>query len=170
VLTKIYPRIGNKNSILSNISKGGKTEDLEAVLEREFGEIGKAYHKKIRQLAIDLTWHLDKLHGFVLDAIGLDLAIDENGRFRLHEVNNSPQSTYHETERATNTIAYAIYLAKNGILHNDLKKLPMINGKFNSRTKYLPPVELENRYRLVIVVYVRDLYQLDIACYCVALY
>lgn len=170
VLTKIYPRIGNKNSILSNISKGGKTEDLEAFLEREFGEIGKAYHKKIRQLAIDLTWHLDKLHGFVLDELGLDLAIDENGRFRLHEVNNGPQSTYHETERAANTIAYAIYLAKNGIVHNDLQKQPMIKGQFNARTSNLPWAELDNRYRIGMLVDEKEVDQLAVACAYVAHY
>src|SRR5690606_23321958 len=35
-ITKIYPRIGNKKSILSNISRGGRTEDIESFFESQF--------------------------------------------------------------------------------------------------------------------------------------
>src|SRR5699024_1455780 len=35
VITRIYPRIGSKHSILSNISRGGRTENLRALLTKE---------------------------------------------------------------------------------------------------------------------------------------
>src|SRR5699024_10357517 len=84
------------------------------------------------------AWHLDKLHGLALDELGIDLAIDENGRYWMHEANNSPQTAYFEKERAVYTIAYAIYIAKNGIVHTETSKRPGIKGKFNARSSNIP--------------------------------
>lgn len=104
-ITKIYPRTGNKKSILSNISRDGRTDELIDFLITEFGDqTGHKYDEKLRCLSIGLTEYLDRLHNFSLDELGLDLAIDETERFWLHEANNGPQSTYHEKERAVHTI------------------------------------------------------------------
>src|SRR5699024_12854481 len=85
-------------------------------LTSQFGEqTGKTYDNKLRNLSIDLTEYLDRIHNFSLDELGLDLDIDETGRFWLHEANNGPQSTYHENERAVNTIGYEKYIATNDI-------------------------------------------------------
>src|SRR5690625_2598803 len=80
-LTRIYPRIGHKDSILSNISRGGRTEELSTLFTEQFGVKGKQYERDVQELAMELTTHLDKIHGHALDELGLDLAIDENGRF-----------------------------------------------------------------------------------------
>src|SRR5699024_4608569 len=79
-------------------------------------------------------WHLDKLHGLALDELGIDLAIDENGRYWMHEANNGPQTAYFEKERAVYTIAYALYIARNGIVHTETSQHPGIKGQFNART------------------------------------
>src|SRR5699024_8269226 len=90
-ITRIYPRIGSKQSILSNISRGGRTEDLKPFLVEEFGKMtGEENDKKLRELSIDLAEYLDRIHNFSLDELGLDLAIDNNNRFWLHEANNGP--------------------------------------------------------------------------------
>ena len=44
VITRIYPRMGNKKSILSNISRGGRTQPLEDFLEAEFPDKKQEYH------------------------------------------------------------------------------------------------------------------------------
>src|SRR5699024_521358 len=83
-ITKIYPRIGNSKSILSNISKGGRTEELQDFLITQFSQhTGNDYYNKLRNLSVKLTEYLDRLHNFSLDELGLDLAIDETGRFWL---------------------------------------------------------------------------------------
>ncbi|MBC5637937.1 YheC/YheD family protein [Ornithinibacillus sp. BX22] len=170
-ITKIYPRIGNKKSILSNISRGGRTQELDVFLTNEYGAKGKQYAEELRKLSLDITYHLDKLYGLVLDELGLDLAIDKNGRFWLHEVNNGPQSTYHEKERAINTIGYAIYIAKNGIfLTNSFQKQSKSIGNFDSRNSNLEWAELDNRVSIGMLVQENEINNLTIACAYVAKY
>jgi len=146
-LTHIYPRIGNKKSNLSNISTEGRIEDFPAFLRRQFGEKqGAKYEKKILKLSIDVAWHLDKLYGLVLDELGLDFAIDETGRIWMHEANNGPQTAFHEEKRAVNTIAYAKYIAKNGLMYTDAAtKSAMVNGQFQANTADLPIAAVDNR-------------------------
>ncbi|MBO0992234.1 YheC/YheD family protein [Bacillus sp. SD088] len=168
-LTKIYPRVGNKKSILSNISRGGRTQDLKAFFENEFGQNSKKYEENIKQLAMDLTFHLDKLHGLALDELGLDLAIDKNDRIWLHEVNNGPQTTYHEEERAVNTIAYAKYIAENGIyLTNESQKVRRDNGHFEAQHTNLVHAKLDQRYRIAMLVDENEINDLTVACAYVA--
>ncbi|OAK67987.1 YheC/YheD family protein [Lederbergia galactosidilytica] len=168
-LTKIYPRIGNKKSILSNISRGGKTQDLKSFFENEFGQAAQLYEENIKKLAMDLTFHLDKLHGLALDELGLDLAIDKNGRLWLHEVNNGPQTTYHEEERAVNTIAYAKYIAENGIyLTNEFQKRSKVKGQFDAQHTNLPHANLDGRHRIAMLVDQNEINDLTVACTYVA--
>lgn len=170
-ITKIYPRIGNKKTILSNISLGGRTEDLETFLVSEFQEKGKQYAKDMKDLALNLTLHLDKLYGLALDELGLDLTIDKNGRFWLHEVNNGPQSTFHEKERAKNTIGYAIYIAKNGIVHtNEFTDVPDMKGQFNAKTSNLNWADLDSKPKIGMLISGKEDLELAIACAYVAKY
>lgn len=170
-ITKIYPRIGNKKTILSNISLGGRTEDLDTFLVSEFQEKGKQYAKEIRELALNLTFHLDKLYGLALDELGLDLTIDKSGRFWLHEVNNGPQSTFHEKERAKNTIAYAIYIAKNGIVNtNEFTDAPDMKGQFNAKTSNLNWADLDSKPKIGMLISGKEDLELAIACAYVAKY
>lgn len=147
ILTHIYPRIGNKKSNLSNISTEGRVEDFPLFLQKEFGkEQGTKYKKRILQLSLDVAWHLDKLYGLNLDELGLDFAIDETGRIWMHEANNGPQTAYHEKKRAVQTIAYAKYIAKNGIMYTDtISRRAAIKGQFNAKTTDLPFVESDHR-------------------------
>jgi len=168
-ITKIYPRIGNKHSILSNISRGGRTDNLRTFLFEEFGnKIGENYDKELRKLSLDLTNYLDRIHNFSLDELGLDLAIDNNGRFWLHEANNGPQSAYHEAERAVNTIGYAIYIAEKGIVKNN--QLQNSKGQFNVKTSKLPFAEVDNCYRIGMLKSKQDDEKLAVACAYVAHY
>ncbi|GIO24193.1 YheC/YheD family protein [Oceanobacillus sp. J11TS1] len=169
-ITKIYPRIGNKKSILSNISRGGKTGDLEPFLINEFGEKGKQYNKDLKQLSLDLTQHLDKIYGLVLDELGLDITIDKTGRFWLHEVNMGPQSTYHEKERAVNTIGYAKYIAENGIYLTNSSQRLTNKGQFNARNTKLPWIELSKKTSVGMLVPEQGEDELAIACAYVAKY
>lgn len=145
-LTHIYPRVGSKKSNLSNISTEGRVEDLLTFLENEYGERGKTHEEAILKLSMDLAWHLDKLHGLALDELGIDLAIDENGRYWMHEANNGPQTAFHEEKRAVNTVGYAKYIAKNGLVHTDtMREASKVKGQFNARTTNLPIANLDNR-------------------------
>ncbi|MEN1970031.1 YheC/YheD family protein [Lentibacillus sp. N15] len=144
VLTHIYPSVGNKNSNLSNVSTGGKVEDFHTFLEQEYGKTGATYEQDILRLSIEVAQHLDKLHDLALDELGLDFAIDENGRYWMHEANNGPQTAYHEEKRAVNTIAYAKYIAKNGIVHTENVRKASTN-MFQAKNSTVPFRETTNR-------------------------
>lgn len=169
-ITKIYPRIGNKKSILSNISRGGRTLDLDAFLVEEFGsQKGKAHAAKLKELSLNLTHHLDKIYGFALDELGLDLAIDQNQSYWIHEVNNGPQSTYHEKERAVNSIGYAKYIAANGIyITNQSQRQKYFAGQFNARSSQLEIANLTDRTTVGMLVAKEEMNELAIACAYVA--
>lgn len=168
-ITHIYPRIGSRDSILSNISRGGRTEELKPFLIKEYGEhLGRRFYQKLSELSLDLTKYLDRIHHFSLDEIGLDLAIDKNKRFWLHEANNGPQSTYHEKERAVHTIGYAKYIAEKGIVKQN--PYQQIKGQFNAKTSDLPIAEVDQRYRIGMLKSKNDDDPLATACAYVAHY
>ncbi len=136
-VTYIYPRIGNKKSNLSNISTEGRIEDFHEFLMNEYGDKqGKKYAEDILKLSIDVAWNLDKLYGMAIDELGLDFAIDDKGKIWMHEANNGPQTAFHEDQRAVNTIGYAKYIYKNGIVHS-LSANSIQKNQFNSHTSNL---------------------------------
>lgn len=171
-ITKIYPRIGHKKSILSNISQGGRTEEFEAFMNNEFDSKGNLYSSELRKLAMDLTIHVDKLMDYSLNDLGIDLTIDKSGKFWMHEINNGPESKYHEQEWAANTIGYASYIAKNGIYKmNEFQKRKKLKGAFNARTMKLPAADLDQAETAVgMLVSENDDDKLAIACAYVAKY
>ena len=111
-LTKMYPRMGDKNSILSNISRGGHTEDINDFLQKEFSDHSSDVANMLKTTAFEVAEYIDSFYKFSIDELGIDLAIDTNGDLWLYEVNAGPQSRYHEDLRAVNMISYAKYLTK----------------------------------------------------------
>ncbi|GAA4072371.1 YheC/YheD family protein [Amphibacillus indicireducens] len=169
VITRIYPRIGHQRSILSNISRGGRTQPLEEFLAKEFPDKKQEYHDQLLTLSMGLTKHLDKLYNFALSEIGLDIAIDRDGRFWLHEANNGPQSTYHEKERAVHTIGYAKYIAEKGIvLTNQYDQLKFAKNQFNSKTSKLTFHDQADRINIGMLIPEKEVNQLTVACAYVA--
>lgn len=125
VVTKIYPRIGNTNSILSNISRGGRTEDIERFLLNEFPDVSTELLEILEETALELAEFINNSYKFMFDELGIDLAIDSNMKMWLYEINSRPQTRYHEKERAVNTIGFSKYVAKNNKNIN-VKKRPLV--------------------------------------------
>ncbi|KYG91193.1 hypothetical protein A0U40_15775 [[Bacillus] sp. KCTC 13219] len=132
VLTRLYPRIGSRKGILSNISRGGYSQELKEFLFKEFKEKDAQYYlQELNKLSFEIAQEIDRIYSFSISEMGLDLAIDRNGRIYLHEANPVPQSKYHEKERAINTIAYAKYLAKNRLfLSSELQREQAFKDQF----------------------------------------
>lgn len=125
VITKMYPRIGMKDTIISNISRGGRTEDLHIFLNEQFGE-AKAIELMgtLEKLSIKVVKAIDNIYNQSIDELGLDLAIDRDGEIWMHEANLKPRMRNHEAERAINTIGYLKYLAKNQLfLTNEVQRI-----------------------------------------------
>lgn len=154
IITHIYPRVGNRKSNLSNVATEGRVEDFHTFLLHEYGGLGEKYAHDILQLSLEVASHLDKLYNFALDELGLDFAIDENGRYWMHEANNGPQTAYHEEKRAVNTIAYAKYLAENGIFRSDR----ILQQRFNSSVTNISNASTNGKTTIGMLVgkHVRD--------------
>lgn len=123
-IVKSYPRIGNKETILSNISKGGETKDINDFLKYEFGSKGSKIKKEIESLSIELANYINSFYSYKINEIGVDIAIDNEGNYWTYELNGDPQSKHHEEERAKYVIDYALYLHRKAVkdqLENDLK-------------------------------------------------
>src|SRR5699024_1103965 len=103
-------------------------------------------YEQLEKLSYDLTAYLDRIHHFSLNDVGLDIAIDETGRFWLHEANNDPGATYHENKRAVHTIGYAKYIAEQGIVK--YSPYDKIKGQFDVNMSNLPLATIDNRHRI----------------------
>lgn len=124
---KIYPRIGRGDGITSNLSQGGSIGRLKPFLKRAFPEDWKNVEAKLNKLAVSFPSYFQKSYKKPLDAIGLDIGIDEHGKLWLFEVNSYPGSTMFELESQTVAMAYAKHLAltKNNVIssaQNHLEK------------------------------------------------
>ncbi|PIC65784.1 hypothetical protein CSV78_16045 [Sporosarcina sp. P16a] len=150
MLTYIYPRIGNRKSNLSNVVHDGYIEDFHEFMIREFEYKGSEYENEILLLSIEVAKHLDKLYGFGIDELGIDFAIDDTGRIWMHEANNGPQTAFHEEKRAVNTIAYAKYLAINGIYYDETFRKSQLK-MFQSNKSSLPYLEMNDKSLLGIL-------------------
>lgn len=149
-LTHIYPRVGSKKSNLSNVVNQGYVEDFREFMLREFDEKGPEYEQEILRLSLEVAEHIDKLYGFSVDELGLDFAIDDTGRIWMHEANNGPQTAFHEEKRAVHTIAYAKYLAENGIFYDETVRKSQ-SRVFQAGKSSLPYLEERGRTLLGIL-------------------
>ncbi|SDC38424.1 YheC/D like ATP-grasp [Pelagirhabdus alkalitolerans] len=165
VITKIYPRIGSKHSILSNISRGGRSEDIKEFFDNQFGKVGCKYYENLKDIAKGITNHLDKLYNYSLDELGLDLTLDDQHCIWLHEVNNGPQSTYHEEERAVNTIGYAKYIAENGILKtNQRQKIQFSEKQFDVQKSPSLKWHMTEQISVGMLITPNEFNELAVAC------
>lgn len=120
VITAIYPRIGAPGNIVSNIHMGGSTNYLQAFLEQEFGGQVDTIKTFLENFALRMAWHLDHLQYQLfqerLDEIGIDIGLDDQGRYWLFEVNwrpGCPPAFDLELDVVKNMVHYAMYLARN---------------------------------------------------------
>lgn len=111
-IAMIYPRIGSKNGIISNVSKGGYTGKLKSFLFKEYGIEDYNIKRTLEQFAIHFSEKFDDLYENPLDELGIDIGIDENNKLWIYEVNWRPGYGYRGFDSAMNTIPYAAYLAK----------------------------------------------------------
>ena len=140
-LTRLYPKVGSDKGILSNISTGGYTMDVQEFLAREFSQPETMYNRLVEKSFLIAT-EIDKNYQMSVDEMGIDLAIDETGHIWMHESNPGPQSKYHEEERAVHTIGYARYLAEKRIFFtNSVQEDTGFDNQFNQKTSRLEKVD-----------------------------
>jgi glutathione synthase/RimK-type ligase-like ATP-grasp enzyme len=113
-LTRMYARIGITDSIISNISKGGRIEDAADMLYRLFTDHADQLSGEMERLAIRMAEAINRSYSFLIDELGMDFIVTTAGRILFLEANISPQTQSHEQTRAARAIEYAQYVAKAG--------------------------------------------------------
>jgi glutathione synthase/RimK-type ligase-like ATP-grasp enzyme len=111
-VVKIYPRIGTNDGITSNVSQGGYIGQIDKFLKRQFGDKYLTVHDELTKLAKEFPVYFQKGYNYNIDALGIDIGIDDNCKLWLFEVNSYPGSTFFELESQIVAMGYAKYLAQ----------------------------------------------------------
>jgi glutathione synthase/RimK-type ligase-like ATP-grasp enzyme len=113
IINIIYPRISGGQKLTSNISSGGYRGEFIPFLIEEFGDQYYDVKQLIEHFAISFATHFDTLYpNRSFDELGIDIAIDQNHRIYIFEVNWRPGSKHREFSVANNLVKYAKYLAE----------------------------------------------------------
>ncbi|WP_179283137.1 YheC/YheD family protein [Paenibacillus taichungensis] len=115
-LTRMYARTGNTDSVICNISKGGRIEDVADMLYRLFPSQADRISREMERLAIRMAETINRSYSFLIDELGMDFIVTPGGQIFFVEANISPPTPSHEQVRAAGTIEYAHYVAKAGQL------------------------------------------------------
>lgn len=110
--TIIYPKIGSKEKITTNLGQGGKIGILKNFLYDEFGEEYYNIKRYLEVFAIKFANHFDGLYNHQFDELGIDIGLDENMKIWIYEVNWRPGQMFIEFKTAKNAVMYASYVAK----------------------------------------------------------
>ncbi|MBS4176696.1 YheC/YheD family protein [Lederbergia citrea] len=106
----IYPRISGNNKLISNISSGGYRGELSSFLREEFDNRASEIKELLETFGIQFSTHFDTLYEHSFDELGIDVAIDQNGKLWIFEVNWRPGAKNREFEVAKRLIPYCLYL------------------------------------------------------------
>jgi YheC/D like ATP-grasp len=110
----IYPRVSGNERLTSNISSGGYRGELIPFLMEEFGDEYYNIKQLLEYFAVAFTTHFESLYkNRSFDELGIDVAIDQNQRLWIYEVNWRPGSKNREFSVAKNLIPYARYVAES---------------------------------------------------------
>ncbi len=104
-VVKVYPRIGINQNVTSNISQGGSISKLVGFLRHNYQDYEKI-QIKLNQFAKDFPKYFQKFYGYDLDALGIDIGLDQDGNLKLFEVNTYPGSNFLDIEDSIVRVQY----------------------------------------------------------------
>lgn len=91
--TKVFARVAPPGGLISNISAGGTGMRVARALARAPASLRRAWPRiraELRRIARELPAELERLMAEPIAEVGLDLAIDREGRIRFIEANAKP--------------------------------------------------------------------------------
>lgn len=108
-----FPRIGNADGIVSNISTGGYSMDINVFLRQEFGSLHGVVMRELGKLGEEFPEYYQSFFEPRIFDIGLDVGImhrDGNISLHLFEVNTFIDGPFFEIEDAITHFEYFRYL------------------------------------------------------------
>lgn len=117
-ITSSVSRISKPGQFVSNIAQGGQLSTVQQALRASFSkEEIKHLQKHMRTLAIDVAYEISSVATGMYAELGIDLAIDVNGKPWIIEVNTKPSKNVDGDEQTTAIrpsakaiILYCLYL------------------------------------------------------------
>lgn len=106
----IYPKLGTKDKIITNVSKGGQVTILRNFLKNEFGDSYKDMENYLVVFALQFAKHFESLYNHDFSELGIDIGLDENKKIWIYEVNWHPGQIFIESRWARNAVLYALYV------------------------------------------------------------
>ncbi|SER98605.1 YheC/YheD family protein [Salisediminibacterium halotolerans] len=94
----LLPRIGMSNAITSNVNQGGGISQIDPFLANVFGDEAERVKEKLVEISTTFPDKLQKHFSFEIDALGIDIGLDETGKPWFFEVNTSPGPKFYESE------------------------------------------------------------------------
>lgn len=111
---KIYARIGGERGVTSNLNTGGSVAFAHTFLRGQFGRKSKAIWARLQGLAREFPPKFQALYDDrIIDALGVDLGVDREGKMWIFEVNSYPGAKYFPMEAAIPRMGYALHLARD---------------------------------------------------------
>lgn len=111
--SKIYARISSGKKMTANLSGGGSMANAIQFLKALYGSKYTKPVNTLKKIANQLPELFQNFYVKEIDALGIDLGVDERGNVWLFEINSFPGSKYFEFERARVRIDYLIFLMNN---------------------------------------------------------
>jgi glutathione synthase/RimK-type ligase-like ATP-grasp enzyme len=125
--TGIAVRQGRRNSVTSNLKGGGLAYEVEPYLKKQFEDKqAETIYTRLREVAEYIPDYLEREYRKRFVELGIDLAVDRDGRIWIIEINIKPGKTImsriYSKEAARKSIAapieYAYYLAERLTAHH----------------------------------------------------
>ncbi len=111
VNTLIYPKVGFKNKVATNLGQGGKITILKNFLINVYKDDYFDIMKYLEVFSIQFANHFETLYKSGFDELGIDIGLDEDKKIWIYEVNWRPGHIFLQAKASYNAIKYANYLA-----------------------------------------------------------
>ncbi|WP_204524747.1 YheC/YheD family endospore coat-associated protein [Litchfieldia alkalitelluris] len=119
-ITSTVARVSSKGDFVSNLSRGGELKKVDEVLSGSFSpKECKQIIKMMRELTIEIASLVDASITGVFGELGIDLALDQQGKPWLIEINTKPSKNQDPKSLSSKVrpsakaiIMYCMYLAK----------------------------------------------------------
>lgn len=115
-IARVYPRIGARSSVVSNLHLGGSTCDLKMFLKRHITvENPDEFKKQLETFVVSFANAIERQFDFHFSELGLDIAIDEHEKMWLFEANMNRINVQNLTlEAADLAISYGKHIVQQG--------------------------------------------------------
>jgi len=139
-VARMIIRIGIGQKVMSNVNQGGGISDVEPFLKANFGEKWEEINENINHLAESLPYKIEELRETSIMTLGLDIAVDKDGKLFIFESNGSPSTNFLTSEIAVLRSAYYKYVLQSQLgvkdtrlieksKDSELKRVKSVNQK-----------------------------------------